>query len=216
MQSGFCEGFCLRQAVCSAPCTRYILPFDGNRRLTISHRTPRDTIHYTAKPEFLCRSSRSRHRMTLHGDLPWLRWRRYEDLCIVNRRGMERNYSAPERADQATLRTTMTVLRTFLQRAKRPTCGRRKKFPPTTTRYASVCAGVAGYSAEARRAEFAALLRQEFSADRYRLEPDYVWLTGALHGEPGMSSRGRHRRGCLWPKRSWRDVHSRWTRVSAW
>lgn len=55
------------------------------------------------------------------------------------------------------------------------------------TRYRSVCAGMAGYTAELRRAEFERLLRSQISAERYRIEPDYViayW--GATHGEPGV------------------------------
>ncbi|MCW3055854.1 MAG: putative N-acetylglucosamine kinase [Chthonomonadales bacterium] len=55
------------------------------------------------------------------------------------------------------------------------------------TRFAAVCAGMAGYSVEPRRAAFDAALRQEVDADRYRIEPDYViayW--GASEGEPGV------------------------------
>ena len=55
------------------------------------------------------------------------------------------------------------------------------------TRFAGVCAGVAGYSVEARRTEFEAVLRREVDADRYRVEPDYIiayW--GASEGEPGV------------------------------
>ena len=56
-----------------------------------------------------------------------------------------------------------------------------------TIRYRSVCAGMAGYTAEQRRAEFEQLLRGQISAERYRIEPDYVtayW--GASHGDPGI------------------------------
>ena len=55
------------------------------------------------------------------------------------------------------------------------------------TRFASVCAGVAGYTAKKRRAEFLELLETLVSAETYRLEPDYViayW--GATEGEPGI------------------------------
>ena len=57
----------------------------------------------------------------------------------------------------------------------------------SNTHFTAVCAGVAGYSVEARRTAFEALLRREVSADRYRIEPDYVvayW--GATGGEPGV------------------------------
>ena len=55
------------------------------------------------------------------------------------------------------------------------------------THFAAVCAGMAGYSVESRRAAFAETLRSEVLSDRYRLEPDYViayW--GASEGEPGV------------------------------
>jgi N-acetylglucosamine kinase-like BadF-type ATPase len=55
------------------------------------------------------------------------------------------------------------------------------------TVFAGGCAGVAGFSAEERRAAFDELLRDTVSAEMYRLEPDYViayW--GATHGEPGI------------------------------
>ncbi len=61
------------------------------------------------------------------------------------------------------------------------------------TRFAGVCAGVAGYSVEDRRAAFEFLLRANVPVEaenptaRYRVEPDYViayW--GATHGEPGI------------------------------
>lgn len=53
--------------------------------------------------------------------------------------------------------------------------------------FRGVCAGVAGYSVESRREEFAVLLREEISADTYRIEPDYlIAYWGATHGEPGI------------------------------
>lgn len=55
------------------------------------------------------------------------------------------------------------------------------------TRFAAVCAGVAGYTAKRRRAEFAQLLARLVPADQHCLEPDYVagyW--GATKGEPGV------------------------------
>ena len=58
---------------------------------------------------------------------------------------------------------------------------------PTHTRFAAVCAGVAGYSVVERREAFQAMLREEIAADHYRVEPDYViahW--GAACGEPGI------------------------------
>jgi glucosamine kinase len=53
--------------------------------------------------------------------------------------------------------------------------------------FVGVCAGVAGYSVEAKRTEFEATLRREVDADRYSVEPDYVvayW--GATTGKPGV------------------------------
>jgi len=55
------------------------------------------------------------------------------------------------------------------------------------TKFEAVCAGVAGYTAKKRRAEFTKLLQRIVPADRYRVEPDYViayW--GATEGEPGI------------------------------
>jgi N-acetylglucosamine kinase len=66
---------------------------------------------------------------------------------------------------------------------------------PQATRFAAVCAGVAGYSAEARRAPFLAILRAEVPVEEtaenlesaYRLEPDYaIAYWGATEGEPGI------------------------------
>ena len=58
---------------------------------------------------------------------------------------------------------------------------------PATTQFAALCAGIAGYSAPQRLAEFDTLLRAEVAADYTRIVPDYVvayW--GATHGEPGV------------------------------
>lgn len=53
--------------------------------------------------------------------------------------------------------------------------------------FAAVCAGVAGYSVEDRRAAFSELLPTLISAQRYRIEPDYfIAYWGASHGEPGI------------------------------
>jgi N-acetylglucosamine kinase-like BadF-type ATPase len=58
---------------------------------------------------------------------------------------------------------------------------------PLNTRFESVCAGVAGYTAKRRRVEFHALLAESIPASRHRLEPDFViaWW-GATEGEPGI------------------------------
>jgi N-acetylglucosamine kinase-like BadF-type ATPase len=58
---------------------------------------------------------------------------------------------------------------------------------PQDTRFAATCAGVAGYTAKLRRAEFARLLAQCIPAEKHRVEPDYVvgyW--GATEGGPGV------------------------------
>ncbi len=58
---------------------------------------------------------------------------------------------------------------------------------PAGTRFAGVCAGVAGYTARQRREEFARLLPRIVPAESHRLEPDFViayW--GASEGEPGV------------------------------
>jgi N-acetylglucosamine kinase-like BadF-type ATPase len=66
---------------------------------------------------------------------------------------------------------------------------------PTETRFAAVCAGVAGYSAETRRASFIENLRAAVPVEEppvnleaaYRLEPDYtIAYWGATEGEPGI------------------------------
>src|SRR5258708_2768069 len=57
----------------------------------------------------------------------------------------------------------------------------------TEIKFESVCAGVAGYTAKSRRAEFLELIKVLTAANSYRLEPDYVtayW--GATEGEPGI------------------------------
>lgn len=58
---------------------------------------------------------------------------------------------------------------------------------PSETRFAGVCAGVAGYTAKGRRADVACLLADSVPAERYRIEPDFViaWW-GATEGEPGI------------------------------
>ncbi len=59
--------------------------------------------------------------------------------------------------------------------------------PAGIPHFRSICAGVAGYTSETRRSEFDVLLRIEISADRYRIEPDYlVAYWGATHGDPGI------------------------------
>lgn len=58
---------------------------------------------------------------------------------------------------------------------------------PPDAALAGVCAGVAGYTAKGRRAEFARLLAEAVRAERCRVEPDFViayW--GATEGEPGV------------------------------
>lgn len=58
---------------------------------------------------------------------------------------------------------------------------------PADTRFEAVCAGVAGYTAKRRRAEFLDLLSDTVAAAHHRLEPDYViayW--GATEGERGI------------------------------
>ncbi len=58
---------------------------------------------------------------------------------------------------------------------------------PEDTRFRAVCAGVAGYSLKERREEFATILAEEISADRYDLCPDYeIAYWGASGGEPGV------------------------------
>src|SRR5438477_5692079 len=59
-----------------------------------------------------------------------------------------------------------------LHQAVRSAC--RAAGIPAGTRFDSVCAGVAGYSAADRHAAYLAILRAEVKADSYRLEPDYV------------------------------------------
>jgi len=58
---------------------------------------------------------------------------------------------------------------------------------PPDTRFEAVCAGVAGYTAKRRRAEFTVLLSHSIPAIRHRLEPDFViaWW-GATEGKPGI------------------------------
>jgi glucosamine kinase len=58
---------------------------------------------------------------------------------------------------------------------------------PLDTVFAGVCAGVAGYTAKGRRADFTRLLQEISPAKRRRVEPDFViayW--GATEGGPGL------------------------------
>ena len=58
---------------------------------------------------------------------------------------------------------------------------------PRETRFAGACAGVAGYTAKKRRAEFQRMFAESVAAESHRVEPDYViayW--GATEGEPGI------------------------------
>lgn len=58
---------------------------------------------------------------------------------------------------------------------------------PLSTRFAGVCAGMAGYSATPRVAAFQKILEEEVSAENYQVEPDYVtayW--GATEGNEGI------------------------------
>jgi len=58
---------------------------------------------------------------------------------------------------------------------------------PMDCRFSAACAGVAGYTAKQRRAEFARIFAESVPANSHRVEPDYViayW--GATEGEPGI------------------------------
>lgn len=80
---------------------------------------------------------------------------------------------------------TLPALQSSLQSAVKSAL-RSARLKPRT-HFAAVCAGVAGYSAEASRNVFRELMQNEIAADTYLLEPDYViayW--GAAHGEPGV------------------------------
>jgi N-acetylglucosamine kinase len=58
---------------------------------------------------------------------------------------------------------------------------------PAETRFEAVCAGVAGYTAKKRRAEFARLLEELIPAERHQVEPDFkIAYWGATEGEPGI------------------------------
>lgn len=58
---------------------------------------------------------------------------------------------------------------------------------PAETRFIAVCAGVAGYTARRRRAEFTSLLEVLISAERHRVEPDFtIAYWGATEGQPGI------------------------------
>lgn len=77
------------------------------------------------------------------------------------------------------------TLAASLHDAFRGACEQANLSPETS--FASLCAGVAGYSYEHRRAPFLALLRAEIRAESYSLAPDYLaayW--GATGGEPGI------------------------------
>ncbi len=58
---------------------------------------------------------------------------------------------------------------------------------PLDMRYKSVCVGIAGYSAEQKRASYFQMLQETLLSECYRIEPDYLtayW--GASGGSPGI------------------------------
>jgi glucosamine kinase len=58
---------------------------------------------------------------------------------------------------------------------------------PEEVHFNGVCAGMAGYSAEAKRAAFATLLASEVNANTHHVEPDFsIAYWGATCGEPGI------------------------------
>ncbi len=58
---------------------------------------------------------------------------------------------------------------------------------PGDTHFGGACAGMAGYSAEAKREAFAGLFREMVSAEVHLVEPDFsIAYWGATHGEPGI------------------------------
>jgi N-acetylglucosamine kinase-like BadF-type ATPase len=58
---------------------------------------------------------------------------------------------------------------------------------PRDTRFAGVCAGVAGYTAKSRRVEFSRILADCIPADSHRVDPDFaIAYWGASNGEPGI------------------------------
>lgn len=58
---------------------------------------------------------------------------------------------------------------------------------PPETRFEAVCAGVAGYTAKRRRAEFARMLEELIPAERHRVEPDFkIAYWGATEGDAGI------------------------------
>lgn len=102
---------------------------------------------------------------------------------IVDANGVERGFGVGgpgniANNDDGTLRRS---LRTAVRLA------REAANLPEETQFATIAAGVAGYSAPQRLEAFSALLRAELGAADYRIYPDYVaayW--GATHGQPGV------------------------------
>jgi N-acetylglucosamine kinase-like BadF-type ATPase len=103
--------------------------------------------------------------------------------AILDQNGTElgRGFGGPcniATCDDATLRQSVSDARAAALRAAGL---------PEATAFAGVCAGVAGYTAKTRRADFARLLAETAPGDRHRVEPDFViayW--GATEGRPGI------------------------------
>ena len=80
---------------------------------------------------------------------------------------------------------------------------------PDDLSFTAVCAGMAGYSLEARREAFADILRAEITAVSYAVVPDYraAWQ-GATGGTPGLvviAGTGAVTYGCNAEGREWRE-----------
>ncbi|MCS6775411.1 MAG: BadF/BadG/BcrA/BcrD ATPase family protein [Chloroherpetonaceae bacterium] len=104
--------------------------------------------------------------------------------CIIDPAGTELGRGTAGPGNIAT--HDDAALASAIQHAVTQAC-QQAGLPADNARFAAVCAGVAGYSVEERRAAFEHLLRTLVAADIYRVEPDYViayW--GASHGEPGI------------------------------
>lgn len=104
-------------------------------------------------------------------------------VVIMDAKGIEQGRGTGGPGNIANL--SIDALRHSLLEAYQSAC--KTAGMPTEFHFTGICAGMAGFSAAAKRSAFLSLLKSEINAGAHSLEPDFViayW--GATHGEPGI------------------------------
>ena len=104
-------------------------------------------------------------------------------VVIVDAEGVEYGRGTGGPGNIATL--PVDTLRHSLHEAYMSACNTAQM--PMEFHFSGICAGMAGFSAEAKRPGFIALVQSEVNSSTCTLEPDFViayW--GATYGEPGI------------------------------